>query len=141
MSDPKKIHDMEQMVAGFASIGGALASMFRAMVEEGMSRKEALTVTAAYAKGSRRERRSMLMTDAEYKTAMTRMGLVARAVENEPIEEMLRTLERADAVGPVLDPTAYRKGMKHLQDQRELLTALLEVQKVVRKLKAEAVEV
>lgn len=79
------------------------------------------------------------MDNATYKATMTRLAMLASTLEDEPIAEMLRDLERVDAVGPVLAPTAYRDGMDNVRSQRELLTALREVQKVVRRQREEAV--
>lgn len=65
---------------------------------------------------------------------MNRLCMLAGLLKDEPIQDLLDNIERAHALGPILDPTAYQRGMDNLTDQRDLLSALLEVQRVVRRL-------
>lgn len=69
---------------------------------------------------------------------MDRLVLLAGMLRDEPLEEMLRHLHHVDSIGPILDPTAYRKGMRNIDPQRKLLNALLGVQRVVREIEEEA---
>lgn len=69
----------------------------------------------------------------DYVAKMDRLCLLAGLLKDEPIVEMLNHIEHLHAVAPILDPTAYRDGMKNLDDQRDLLEALRQVQRVVHK--------
>lgn len=71
------------------------------------------------------------MSDMTYQATMDRLAMLAGLLEDEPIAEMLRDLDRVDTIGPILDPTGYREGMRNVQEQRELLSALREVQEIV----------
>ncbi len=37
------------------------------------------------------------------------------------LDAIEHTIEAADSVGPILDPTAYMRGMRNLDQQREVL--------------------
>ena len=59
-----------------------------------------------------------------YVEDMNLVALVARMARLGPDPEpMLRAVERAESVGPLLDPTAYRKNSHQLPWQRKLLEA------------------
>jgi len=51
MSDPKNVHQMEQMLAAMLSIGAALGQLYKGMIAEGVPRADAVVVSASYAKG------------------------------------------------------------------------------------------
>jgi hypothetical protein len=68
--------------------------------------------------------------DFDY-TTMTRLCLLAGMLRDEPLAEMLETLDRVDSIGPILHPTLYRDGLRNIDGQRRLLGALLRVQRVV----------
>ena len=75
---------------------------------------------------------------ADYRPTMDRLCMLAGLLRDEPIAEMLNHITRIHSIGPILDPTSYARGMRNLDDQRDLLEALLKVQRVVRKLAKEA---
>lgn len=62
---------------------------------------------------------------------------VARAVEDQPLAELLRAIDLAETVGPFVDPTLYQQylyggGRETNQLLRDIAEHLIEVQKLVR---------
>jgi len=45
MTDPKRIHDLEQQIAAFKFVAGALSAFFIELVVSGFTREEALELT------------------------------------------------------------------------------------------------
>lgn len=70
----------------------------------------------------------------DYRPTMNRLSMLAGLLHDEPLTEMLNHIEHVHAVAPILDPTSYQRGMGNLDDQRDLLAALVRVQSVVRRL-------
>ena len=56
----------------------------------------------------------------------------ARVLDIVPMRKMLDTVERSDSIGAIVDPTAYRNGMKNLGPQREVLEAAMKFHAVVK---------
>jgi len=71
------------------------------------------------------------MMPEEYTMHMGLLCSQARIISQLPLEEMLRIIDKADAVGPVIDPTAYRSGMDGLREQRKLVEASLRLKRMV----------
>lgn len=69
------------------------------------------------------------MTDEEYRLQMDRLlllgGSFAELVDATPLAQMAETVERADAVGAILDPTKYREALAdgRLRKQRAAIAA------------------
>jgi hypothetical protein len=64
------------------------------------------------------------VTDAEYRMFMDVVGSVAAQLTLVPIDDLLEVVAKAEALGPVLEPTTYRAGgMRRLEDQRRVLEA------------------
>lgn len=63
----------------------------------------------------------MNRTDAEYREQWAIIAAAARLLESVELEAIAATIERADSLGPILDPTAYRAGMHNLPPQREIV--------------------
>lgn len=57
----------------------------------------------------------------EYRAAMDQLIMLARSIEAVPLDWLLATISRAEAIGPVLHPTAYRDS--DLAAQRDLVEA------------------
>lgn len=71
----------------------------------------------------------MKLSKEEYLNTQHRL-VIARALLDElPLGDFLADIERADAVGPFLDPTLYREGMGELDKVRRLATAALQFQR------------
>ena len=77
---------------------------------------------------------AVTMTAEEYTEAMNRACLVARAVMDIPAGELSQVISRSHAIGPILDPTRYRAGMKNLENQQVIVDAILAAQRRLRDL-------
>jgi hypothetical protein len=64
-----------------------------------------------------------------YATEMDRLAVLARAVTTVRLDWLLTTINRADALGPILHPTAYRDA--DLDSQRRLVEAAIAFRSVV----------
>ena len=67
------------------------------------------------------------MTNAEYTAKADFLILLATVLADaaSQAEDCLSTIGHAHSVGPVVDPTAYRNGMRNLREQEELFRPLL----------------
>lgn len=53
-------------------------------------------------------------------------------VNLEPVQDLIDNIERTHAIGPFMDPTAYRDGLDNLRWQTEVLRAVAEFQKALK---------
>jgi hypothetical protein len=65
------------------------------------------------------------MTKEEYIQAQGLLLVVAAAIENMDLERMIEAGERADGIAPILDPTLWMRGHKHLDAVINLARAAL----------------
>lgn len=64
------------------------------------------------------------MTGDEYRTHMDLLAAACRTLLLLPVDELLATVQHAETVGPILEPTAFlRGGGDNLAAQREVLEA------------------
>jgi hypothetical protein len=74
------------------------------------------------------------MTDAEYRTGMDLVSAACRMLLMVPIDDLLATVQHAETVGPILEPTAFlRGGGDNLAAQREILQAALRLRQVAER--------
>lgn len=59
----------------------------------------------------------------DYRAAVLACHVAARMLAEHDVEGFLRDIEHADAVGPVLDPTAYRQKSQAMHEDAEVLRA------------------
>ena len=69
----------------------------------------------------------------EYRMHMDEATMTVKLLYSLPLGQMARHIERCHAVGPMLDPTAYRDGMRNLEEQEAVVSALLAARKVIEK--------
>lgn len=71
------------------------------------------------------------MTDVtDHRATLDALAALTRSINLLPLDEALDTVARAEALGPILDPTAFlHGGINNLQDQRELIEAALGLQR------------
>lgn len=62
---------------------------------------------------------------AEYQEAVKACALARALLQVHDIPGMLRAIDHADAVGPILDPTLYRERAGAMAEDRQLLKAAL----------------
>lgn len=66
------------------------------------------------------------MNDADvilYRSAVATAQLCAQLLSQHDLPQLLRDIERADAIGPILDPTLWRDKNKAMEEDKELLEA------------------
>lgn len=61
--------------------------------------------------------------EMETKHQIEAVARIALAVDLEAVDQLLHRLSWIDAVGPVVDPTAYRDVMGNIPDHRKLIRA------------------
>lgn len=69
------------------------------------------------------------LTREEYSACQLLLLQLVRKLEELPLDRMVASIERAHAVGPMLDPTLYRRGVDNLQEIGRLAGALLRAQR------------
>jgi len=74
----------------------------------------------------------------EVRATQTKIGLITQVVVDLPLQEMAEEIERADVLGPILDPTAWLESEHGMREWKELITPLIQFQKVARGLLAPA---
>lgn len=77
------------------------------------------------------------MTDVEYRVYMDLVVATCRTLLMVPVDELLATVQRAETVGPILEPTAFlRGGGENLVAQREVLEAAQRLRRIVERYQA-----
>lgn len=72
------------------------------------------------------------MLAEEIHATQTKVGLIAQVVITLPLQEMAEEIERADVLGPILDPTAWMDSEHAMREWKQLITPLIEFQRVAR---------
>ena len=76
------------------------------------------------------------MDEIRYLAEWARIQPLVFLVVDIPVTEMLQQVTRMHTIAPILDPTAYRNGMRNLEEQEALLrglAAFVNAAKCVRK--------
>ncbi len=71
---------------------------------------------------------------AEYREAVHACTLVASLLRAHDLPAMLEAIDRAHAVGPIVDPTLYRAKVGAMLEDREVLAAALPLWRIGEKL-------
>lgn len=58
-----------------------------------------------------------------YQEAVRRVALVVSMLSDVDFEKLIRAIDHADAVGPILEPTLYRDKAQAMREDRALLAA------------------
>jgi hypothetical protein len=64
----------------------------------------------------------------DYREAVLAAKFAANLLVAHDIAGILDAIERADAVGPIMDPTLYREKVGAMHEDRDLLRAALQLQ-------------
>jgi hypothetical protein len=59
------------------------------------------------------------------------VGAIVRTIEVADLEALLAEYDRTDTLGPILDPTAYRKQMANIPQWRDITRALIELRRTI----------
>lgn len=76
----------------------------------------------------------------EYQSAIQAVVLCARLLRQHDIRAMLRAIEHADAVGPILNPTLWMRKATAMGEDAEMLRAALPLWQLGGKLAAREAE-
>lgn len=74
----------------------------------------------------------------EYLAANYMAAMVANTIEQLPLAQMAAAVERAQAIGPILDPTLYREKADDLQIDADRIRILRRAQVDLQRLRARA---
>lgn len=55
------------------------------------------------------------MDNSQYAATQTQIMLIAKIVKDMPLDEFIEAGEKADGIGPILDPTLWRIGHENLE--------------------------
>lgn len=61
----------------------------------------------------------------EYRAAIVCVALCGKLLAQHDLPALLAAIERAEAVGPIVDPTLYREKAKAMEEDREAMRAAL----------------
>jgi len=70
----------------------------------------------------------------DYQLTLAGLWAMANLIANAPLAEMLAAAERAETLGPIVDPTLYRERARALSEDLALLRAFRAVQDVLREM-------
>ena len=70
------------------------------------------------------------MTKEEYQHAVLSCVLAAKMLVVYDIPKLIEAIDRADAVGPILDPTLWREKHRAMDEDRQIIEAALPLWKV-----------
>lgn len=78
------------------------------------------------------------MKQDEYSACMGAAEGVARMLLLLPLGDMLEAINRAETLGPILDPTLYLRGARGLEQQKQVIRALYTAQCEIKEAAIEA---
>ena len=74
------------------------------------------------------------MTNEEYLKVQEQIVLLSNLVKAMPLKEFIEAADRADTIGPFVDPTLWRDAQKNLAVIMELARGLMTFQEKVQRL-------
>jgi len=82
------------------------------------------------------DRSGSLARVQRHREAVKTVYMAGLSIVGHDLPELLRAIERADAFGPILDPTLYRDRAGAMHEDRELLEAALPLWRFAQRMKA-----
>jgi hypothetical protein len=76
------------------------------------------------------------MSIAEYQIAIAHCVLAAKMMMTDDLPRMIEAIDRAETVGPFLDPTLYRDKAQAMKEDKQILESALPLWKMGKKLEA-----
>lgn len=77
------------------------------------------------------------MDKSEYQGQLNLIFSLAALSRGLKAREVLQAMNRAETLGPILDPTTYVKSVKRLEWQKRTVQATLEFQQAIAKITSE----
>lgn len=77
------------------------------------------------------------MTRDEYQQAVTACAISAGVLAQHGIDSAIRSIDLADSVGPIVDPSLWMKKRGAMGEDRELLLAARKLAELGRRMKEE----
>lgn len=77
------------------------------------------------------------MNRITYQSNLTTLYLLAGMVKEIPLREMLAAADHSMGIGPILDPTLWRQNHQKLQEDIELMRAVLPLHTLAQKIAPE----
>lgn len=75
----------------------------------------------------------MPLTKAQYQDMQSRVLILAGMIADLPhLDEMLEEIRRAEAIGPILDPTLFMRGSRNMKDIATIAGALRRARSEIR---------
>lgn len=68
---------------------------------------------------------------AQYPDLLDLITGLCRPILHLPLAQLASVNEQMQALGPILDPTAYMRGGERLREQRRVIDAMLSLQRVL----------
>ena len=68
------------------------------------------------------------ISNVEYEMTQAQIVMMARFVRDLPLEDFLQAIDRAEAVGPMVDPTLYIRGRDKLEQIKKMAQGLRKFQ-------------
>jgi hypothetical protein len=81
------------------------------------------------------------VTDDEFKMLWAMITGLAQSAQLIPIDKvklLIETVNRAETIMPIFDPTAYRDGAENLDHQRTLARGFLKFREAIEQVKSDA---
>jgi hypothetical protein len=78
----------------------------------------------------------MPLTDAEYAQTQSQLLLFAGLLRGMPLERFLESIQRAETVGPLLDPTLYMRAADALSAIKTIAFTLRDAQRKIEHIAA-----
>ena len=69
---------------------------------------------------------------AEYRRVVALLWSIAHLVDGMKLSDLLESGEKADIMGPILDPTLYREKSNALREDMQLIRAFARLRKEIR---------
>lgn len=63
--------------------------------------------------------------EATYRSALNAIGIAATMIRQFDLPSLIQSMERADSLGCLIDPTLYMQGADKLREQRKLVEAAM----------------
>lgn len=71
-----------------------------------------------------------MISDAEYALIQAQLNVAVAMIKSLNLREFMNRIEQAEAAGPILDPTLYRKACESLASVKRITAAAIVLQRI-----------